>query len=134
MDNSTLNITAQLFQVATPTNPSPALSITDDGITIGAAQMEVQGTLGIILNGPLETDEISSHPNSDLSIASVSGSLMMVGRGGVRIEDGPAFSGVQITSNEALSISSRSEVSKIMVVTCNAPKYYIFVANYLINY
>lgn len=112
MDNSTLNITTQLFQVATPTSPSPALSVTDDGITVGASQMVVQGTLGTILNGPLEAGEITSHPNADLSIESASGSLMMVGRGGVSIQDGPAFGGVQVTSNEGLSISSRSEVSK----------------------
>lgn len=117
MDNSTLNITTQLFQVVTPTNSSPALSITDDSIIVGATEMEVQGTLGMVLNGPLETDEISSHPNADLNVESASGSLMMVGRGGVSIQDGPAFGGVQVTSNEGLSISSRSEVSKIYLVS-----------------
>ena len=72
--------------------------------------MEVTGTLGMVLNGPLETEQISSHPNSDLHLESASRSLMMVGRGGVQIQDGPAFEGVEITSNERLSISSRSEV------------------------
>ena len=110
MDNSTLNITAQLFQVTTPTSSTPALSISDDVITVGAAQVQVKGTLGMILNGPLETAQISSHPNSNLNLESASGSVEMVGRGGVNIEDGPHFEGVQITSNEKLLISSRSEV------------------------
>lgn len=113
MDNSTINITAQLFQVATPTSSSPALSITDDHITVGASQMEVKGTLGMILNGPLETNQISSQPNDNLNIESASGTLVMVGRGGVIIQDGPEFDGVRVTSNEKLSISSRSEVSHV---------------------
>ena len=64
----------------------------------------------MVLNGPLETGQISSHPNADLNLESASGSLVMVGRGGVQIQDGPAFEGVEIMSNERLSISSRSEV------------------------
>ena len=64
----------------------------------------------MVLNGPLETGQISSHPNADLNLESASGSLVMVGRGGVQIQDGPTFEGVEIMSNERLSISSRSEV------------------------
>lgn len=113
MDNTTLNITAQQFQVTPPLSSSPALSISDDGtISVNASQMEVTGTLGMVLNGPLETGQISSHPNSDLNLESASGSLVMVGRGGVQIQDGPAFEGVEITSNERLSISSSSQVSR----------------------
>lgn len=66
----------------------------------------------MILNGPLEAEQISSHPNADLQLESASGSVVMIGRGGVLIQDGPEFDGVQITSNEKLSISSRREVSQ----------------------
>ena len=111
MDNSTLNITAQLLQVMLPTDSRPALSIGDDIITVGASLMEVKGTLGMVLNGPLETGHISSPPNTDLNIESASGSLIITGRGGVQIQDGPAFDGVEVTSNERLTIASRSEVS-----------------------
>lgn len=112
MDNTTLNITAQQFLITSPSNSStPALSVSDDGtVSVGASQMEVMGTLGMVLNGPLETGQVSSHPNSDLNLESASGSLVIIGRGGVQIQDGPAFEGVEITSNERLSISSRSEV------------------------
>ena len=112
MDNTTLNITAQQFLITSPSNSStPALSVSDDGtVSVGASQMEVTGTLGMVLNGPLETGQVSSHPNSDLNLESASGSLVIIGRGGVQIQDGPAFEGVEITSNERLSISSRSEV------------------------
>lgn len=111
MDTSSVNITAQQFQVSSPTGSTPSLSVSDDVITVGAAQMEVKGSLGVVLNGPLETRQISSHPNADLSLESASGSLVITGREGVQIQDGAAFEGVQITSNERLSISSRSEVS-----------------------
>lgn len=113
MDNSTLNITAQLLQVMSPTDSHPTLSIGDDVITVGASLMEVKGTLGMVLNGPLETGHISSPPNTNLNIESASGSLIITGRGGVQIQDGPAFDGVEVTSNERLTIASRSEVSLI---------------------
>lgn len=110
LDNSTLNITTQLFHVATPSSlsQSPALSVSDDGVSVGASQMEVTGTLGMILNGPVETAQISSHPSEDLHLESAAGSVVVVGRGGVHIEDGPGLDGVEITSNEQVSIASRS--------------------------
>ena len=89
---------------------------------MGASQMEVTGTLGMVLNGPLETGQILSHPNSDLNLESASGSLTMVGRGGVLIQDGPAFEGVEIMSNEKLSISSRSQVRAVEITYFMQPR------------
>jgi hypothetical protein len=99
-------------------------------VSVGASQVKVTGTLGMVLNGPLDTGQISSHPNSDLTLESASGSLTMVGRGGVRIQDGPAFEGVEITSNEKLSISSRSEVCQLK----QAQKYNSYCVMILITY
>ena len=108
MNNNTLNITTDQFQVTSGDMPTPSLSISDDQLSIGAAQLHVTGSLGLSLDGPLETARVTSEPNEELLVDASSGRLRVVGSEGISITDGPGFRGVEMTSNEELSFSSQN--------------------------
>ena len=95
-------------QGSTETGQSPLLSVSSDEVRVGAAQLQVVGPLGLLLNGPLETRMIRSPPDQNLLVQSFSGELTIRGGSGVRIEDGSAFAGgVTITSEEDIGLSSQ---------------------------
>ena len=82
------------------------LSVSSDGVSVGATQLEVTSSLGMVVNGPLETNQIQSPANQNLEIHSVSGELGLFGGRGVHIRDGPGFNGVHLTSHDDLTLMS----------------------------
>ncbi len=102
------SITAPLLQMLSSSTGTPALTIDHQGVSVGAAQLDVRGTLGLTLGGPLETGQILSAPGDNLELLSPSGELTLIGSQGVRIQDGVGFNGIELTSNDDISITSRS--------------------------
>lgn len=109
LGNSSVSISAQQLAFSVPGQPlPPVLSLTESGVSVGAAEMEVTGSLGASLGGPLETGTVQSPPNSNLQLQSLSGGLVLTGAGGLRIEDSPGSdAGVSVTSNSDLTLSSQ---------------------------
>lgn len=79
-----------------------------NGVSIGATRVEVTGSLGATINGPLETTQVQSPANQDLQVQSLSGELELTGGRGVHIHDGPGFDGVQVTSHSDLRVTSQN--------------------------
>ena len=86
-----LNISTDTFQVFSQDQSSsgPLLSVTRNGVSVGATTLEARGTLGTTLEGPLETSQIQSAPNQQLRLEAPSGELSLIGSNGVSIQAGP---------------------------------------------
>ncbi len=102
------SITAPLLQMLSSSTGTPALRIDHQGVSVGAAHLDVRGALGLTLGGPLETAQIVSVPGDNLQLLSPSGEMTLIGSQGVRIHDGTGFNGIELTSNDDISITSRS--------------------------
>lgn len=112
------SITAPLLQMlSSSTGGTPALRIDHQGVSVGAAHLDVRGALGLTLGGPLETAQIVSVPGDNLQLLSPSGEMTLIGSQGVRIHDGTGFNGIELTSNDDISITSRS--GAVSLVNCN---------------
>ncbi len=117
---NSLSISTQQLAFSVPGKPlPPVLSITESGVSVGAAEMEVTGSLGVRLSGPLETDTVQSPPNSNLQLQSLSGGLVLTGAGGLHIQDSAGSdAGVSLTSNADLTLTSqRGQVRASSVCT-----------------
>ena len=111
IDNDSLNVTTPSFNVFTNSASSPTdptLSVSNEGVSIVSNQLNVRGTLGVSLSGPLEAPQVISPPSEDLELISPSGQVRLVGSGGVRIEDGVAFRGIEVSSDDDVTITSQS--------------------------
>ncbi len=104
------SITAPLLQMLSPSTGTPSLVVNSQGVSIEAALLDVRGSLGLTLAGPLETGQIASPPGDNLQLSSPSGGVTITGSQGVRIEDGFGFDGIEVTANEDVSITSRNGV------------------------
>lgn len=110
LNNNMCSITTPQLQLLPSSSATPALTIDHQGVSVGAEQLNVSGSLGLILGGPLETDEIRSPPEENLEVLSPSGRLIMTGSQGVRIEDGFGFDGIEVTAANDIAITSRNGV------------------------
>lgn len=108
LGNSSLSITAEQFSVSDQTSSTPLLSVSGEGVSIGSASLDVTGSLGVAISGPLETGRVQSPSNQDLQVQSLSGELQLVGGHGISLQDGPGFEGVAISSNSDLTITSQN--------------------------
>lgn len=110
IDSVSLNVTTPSFNIFTnsPSETDPVLSVNDEGVSISTGQLNVRGTLGVSLGGPLEAPQVRSPPTENLELISPSGEIRLVGSEGVRIEDGVAFRGVEVSSSDDVTITSRS--------------------------
>jgi len=105
---SSINISTRYFSVQAGAGQPSLLSVDRDEVTVAAAQLQVTGALGMLLNGPLETASVSSPADQNLQIQSFSGELSLQGAAGIRIEDGSAVSGgVSIFSQEDILLASQ---------------------------
>ena len=110
LGQNTLNISTDSFQVFSQDQASPGeplLSVTSEGISVGAAMLDARGTLGTTLEGPLETSQIQSAPNQPLRFESPSGELSLIGSSGVSIQAGPLGS-VDITSAGDINLQAQN--------------------------
>ena len=110
LGQNALNISTDSFQVFSQDQPSPGeplLSVTSDGVTVGAAVLEARGTLGTTLEGPLETSQVQSAPNQPLRLEAPSGNVSLIGSSGVSIQAGP-LGNVDITSTGDINLQSQN--------------------------
>ena len=109
---SSINISTKRFSVHGPQEgreQKPILSVSSEGVWVGAAELQVTGPLGLNLNRPLETSQVQSPANQDLQLQSLSGKVEVRGGSGVIIHDGNTGSGgVTITSQADISLSSQT--------------------------
>lgn len=108
LSNSSLNIVAEQLTVSEQTSSTPLLSVSTEGVGVASTRMDVTGSQGLSINGPLETSQVRSPSNQDLQIQSLSGELRLTGGRGLTLRDGPGFDGVTVTSSSDLSITSES--------------------------
>ena len=111
LGNASLSISAQQLAFSTTEGQPrpPLLSLSEDGVSIGATQVEVTGSLGASIAGPVETRAVQSPPNADLQLQSLSGGLVLTAAGGLVIQDSPGSdAGVSLTSNADLTLTSQS--------------------------
>lgn len=110
LGQNTLNISTDSFQVFSQDQASPGeplLSVTSEGVSVGAAMLDARGTLGTTLEGPLETSQIQSAPNQPLRLESPSGELRLIGSSGVSIQAGPLGS-VDIMSAGDINLQAQN--------------------------
>lgn len=107
LTNSSLNISADQLSISQQESTSPLLSVNDGVVSIGP-RVEVTDPLGVIIQGPLEANQVQSPANRNLQVQSLSGELWLTGGQGVRIEDGVGFDGVEVTSHGNLVVSSQT--------------------------
>lgn len=107
LTNTSLNISADQFQVLQHNSSTPLLSVSDRGVNIGP-RVEVTDPLGAVIRGPVEANQVQSPANQNLQIQSLSGELWLTGGQGVQIEDGVGFEGVEVTSHSNLVVSSQT--------------------------
>lgn len=108
LGNSSLNIIAEQLSVMDQTSSTPLLSVSAEGVSVGSTRMDITGSLGVAIDGPLETSQVQSPSNQDLQVQSLSGELHLTGGRGVTLQDGPGFGGVAISSNSDLTITSQN--------------------------
>ena len=65
------------------------------------------GTLGIFIEGPVETSQIQSSPNQQLKLESPSGNLRLVGSHGVTVETG-GIGGVAVSAQDDITLESQN--------------------------
>lgn len=102
------SINTPLLQMFSPSTNTPSLTVDSQGVSVQATHLNVSGSLGLSLAGPLETEQVLSAPGENLQLSSPSGRMTITGSQGVRIEDGYGFDGIEIISNEGVSITSRN--------------------------
>lgn len=111
MSPSSLNITTPELSVVTESSgntSSPLFSVSSAGVVI-RQQLHVTSSLGLTLNGPLETSLLQSPANQDLEVQSLSGELSLTGGSGVLIEDGTGSEGgVSISAYSDISLTSQT--------------------------
>ena len=110
LGNSSVSVSSEQLTFSAPQQPlPPILSLSEDQVQVGATELEVTGSLGASISGPVETSTLQSPPNTNLQIQSLSGALVLTGAEGLRIEDSAGSdSGLSITSNADLTISSQA--------------------------
>ena len=106
--NSSLNISTDTLSFLGLNASSTLLSVSNTGVRVGASQLEVTGSLGLTLNGPVQTSQLQSPANQNLQINSLSGQLELTGAQGVHIRDGPASSGIRLTSHNDFTLESQT--------------------------
>ena len=107
IDSTVCNITAPSVQVFSSSATTPSLTVNQEGVSVDAQLLDVRGSLGLTLNGPLETELVRGPAGENLEVLSPSGQITLTGARGVRIEDGVGFSGVHITGSDDVTISSQ---------------------------
>lgn len=112
LGNTSLSISAQQLAFSTAAEGQPhtqILSVSEAGVSIGATQVEVTGSLGASVAGPVETSTVQSPPNSDLQLQSLSGGLVLTAAGRLVIQDSPGSdAGISLTSNSDLTLTSQA--------------------------
>ena len=54
-----INVSTELFQVCSlDSQEEPWLSVSKDSVTVGASRLEARGTLGITVEGPVQTSQV----------------------------------------------------------------------------
>ena len=124
LSNSSLNILTEQFSVSESPDSTPLLSVSTEGVSVSSTRMDVSGSLGVAINGPLETRQVQSPANQDLTVQSLSGELRLTGGRGISLQDGAGFGGVAISSNSDLTITSQS--GQVREVECSL-RYYLTV-------
>ena len=107
IDSNVCNVTAPSVQVFSPSATTPSLTVNQEGVSVDAQLLDVRGSLGLTLNGPLETQTVRAPAGEDLEVLSPSGQITLTGSQGVRIEDGVGFTGIDITGSDDVTITSR---------------------------
>ena len=80
------------------------LSVTENGVSIGAHMLEVKGQRGMSVSGSVSLSQLSGHPSQDLHLRAPSGSLQAQGAQGVALE--AAAGGLTLTAGGDLRIQS----------------------------
>ena len=108
LTSSTLNISAEELSVSLQSSTNPVLAVSEEGLSVETARMEVKGPLGATIRGPLETNQIQSSANQNLQIQSLSGVLQLTGGRGIQLQGGAGLEDVAVTSEGDLVMSSQS--------------------------
>ncbi len=110
LGNSSLSISAEQVAFSTSEQPhTPVFSVSEKGVCVGATLLEVVGSLGVSVSGPVETSAVQSPPNANLQLQSLSGELVLTGAGGLAIQDSPGSdAGVSLTSHADLTLTSQT--------------------------
>lgn len=114
-----MNVTSRDFRVRLPTQATAEpdlLSVTENGVTVGADLLEVKGQRGMSVSGSVSASQLSGHPNQDLHLSALSGRLQAQGALGVMLE-APA-GGLNVTAGGDLKIQSIGGPVSVHTDTC----------------
>ena len=112
LGENSLNISTGSFHVHAQLGQNsqdspPLLSVSPESVTVRAGRLEASGTLGIQVEGPVETAQLLSPANENLRIEAPSGSLDLLGSRGATLQSGFA-SGVDVSSYQDLTLRSQN--------------------------
>ena len=103
-----ISINTTNFTVFAQTSPKlPLLSASNGRVEVSAETLEVKGSLGVAIEGGVETSSLCSVEGVGLGVESRAGRMELVGGEGVSVEGG-VLGGVTVTSNKDLTLSSQS--------------------------
>jgi len=119
LGENSLNISTGSFHIHEQGQSSqdspPLFSVSPENVTVRAGRLVASGTLGIQVEGPVETAEVLSPANENLRLEAPSGGLDLLASQGVTLQAGFA-SGVDVSSYRDLTLRSQSgSVSIIML-------------------
>ena len=88
----------------------PVLSVVDGQVVVSATSLEAVGSLGVTVEGGIETSSLKSAAGQDLFVEASAGRVEVVGGGGVSVEGGflGGSEGVAVSSYRDLTLSSQS--------------------------
>ena len=91
----------------------PGLSVVDGQVVVSATSLEAVRSLGVTVEGGIETSSLKSAAGQDLSVEASAGRVEVVGGGGVSVEGGflelGGSGGVAVSSYRDLTLSCQSE-------------------------
>ena len=121
-----VNVTSRDFRVRLPTQTATdpdLLSVTENGVTVGADLLDVKGQRGMSVSGSVRTSQLSGHSSQNLHLNALSGSLQVQGDQGVSLE--ALAGGLNVTAGGDLKIQSNNGPVSINTYTHQSAVYYL---------